>query len=134
MCCHVPCNTGACLPAKVSSGAAMCQMDLNLASLIGRAPTPSRVPWLRTLPACKVGLRCTTCPTASDPASLQGRASERCVSCSSGSCLLQGRAPKRRVSYGSGSCLPTRRVSVPPLHTLRFSVDRGPQIYKERPS
>jgi hypothetical protein len=121
-------------PAKVGSGAAMCQVDLDLASLIGRALTLSRVPWLRPLPACKVGLRCTTCPTALDPASLQGRTLEHRVFCSSGSCLLQGRAPERRVSYGSGSCLPTMRVSVPPLHTLRFFVDRGPQIYKERPS
>jgi hypothetical protein len=106
---HVPCSAGPCLLAEVGSEAVMCPVALDAASLIGRAPAPPRVPWLRTPPPCKGGLRCTTCPTTPDPSSLEGRALER------------------RVSNGSGSCLPAGRVAVPPPHAQRFPMDRGPQ-------
>jgi hypothetical protein len=98
---HVRCSTGPCLPAKVGSSTVTCPMAPNPAFLIGRAPAPPRVPWLRSPPPCKGGLPCATCLTAPDPASLQGRAPVRHVSCSSGSCLLAG----------EGSGLP---------HVLRF--------------
>jgi hypothetical protein len=35
---HMPCSTGPCLPVEVGSGAVMCPVALDLASLIGRAP------------------------------------------------------------------------------------------------
>jgi hypothetical protein len=86
-CCHVPCNTGPCLPAKVGSGAATCPVALNPAFLIGRPPAPPRVPWLRTPPPYKGELRCVTCTVAPDPI------------------FLQRRTPMHHVSYSSGSCL-----------------------------
>jgi hypothetical protein len=172
---HVSCSTGPCLPAEVGSGAATCPVALDLASLIGRAPAQPRVPWLWTrlparlgsgasrvlqlwiLPPCKRGLRCTTCHTAPDPVSLQGRALERHVYRGSGSRLLarersgapcvlqlrilppcrgglwsaacptapdpasmQGRAPERCVSYSSGSCLPVEDSRAPRVLRLRI--------------
>jgi hypothetical protein len=43
----MPCSTRPYLPVKVSSGAVTCPMASDLASPIGRAPTPPCVPWLR---------------------------------------------------------------------------------------
>jgi hypothetical protein len=74
-----------------------------------RAPTPPRVPWLQTPPPYKGGLRCTMCPKALDPASLQRR------------------APEHRVSYSFGSYLHIGRAPLPSPHAMRFHVDRGPQ-------
>jgi hypothetical protein len=68
--CHVPYITGPCLPVEVGSGAITCLLVPDLASLIGRASAPPRVLWLLTLPPYKGGLRCATCPTALDSASL----------------------------------------------------------------
>jgi hypothetical protein len=68
---HMPCSTRPYLAAKVGSRIATCLVALDPTSLIGRAPTPSYVPWLRTLP-------------------LQGRTPVHHVSYSSGSCLLVG--------------------------------------------
>jgi hypothetical protein len=90
VCTHVPCSTGLCLPIKVGSGAAMCPVAPDPAFLIGRAPTPPRVPWLWTPPPYNEVLRCTTYPTTPDPAFLHGRAPVRHVSCSSRSCLPVG--------------------------------------------
>jgi hypothetical protein len=73
-CCHVPCSTEPYPPVKVGSGATTCPVAPDPASMIGRAPTPPRVPWLRIPHPYKGGLRCATCPTAPDPVSLQGRA------------------------------------------------------------
>jgi hypothetical protein len=87
---HVTYSTRRCLPVKVGSRVATCPVTLDPTFLIGRAPTPSCVLWLRTLPPYNEGLRCPTCPTAPDPASLQERAPVRHVSCSSGSYLLTG--------------------------------------------
>jgi hypothetical protein len=84
--CHVPSGSGSRLPDRKDSSATMCTVD------------PYPAPYKRWL-------RCTTCPTTSDPTSLEGR------------------APERHVSYGSRSCLPTGRVLVPPPHALRFPVD-----------
>jgi hypothetical protein len=87
---HMPCSTGPCLPVEVGSGAVMCPVALDLASLIGRAPVchvsyssgsclptgeGSRAPCvlqLQILPPYGGGLWSTTCPTAPDSASLLG--------------------------------------------------------------
>jgi hypothetical protein len=158
--CHVSYGSGSCLPARESSDVphalqlqilppcreglqcAMCPTALDPASLQGRAPVchvcysfrsclptgeGSGAPCvlqLRILRPCRRGLRSTACPTTLDPASLQWRAPERRVCRGSGSV---GSAPERPVSHDSGSCLPTGRTPVPPLHALRFHVDRGPQ-------
>jgi hypothetical protein len=80
-------------PYSEGSDAAMCPAALDPASLLGRAPMLPRVLRLRILPPCLRGLRCchmscgfgsylparegsdaATCPTASGPASLLGRA------------------------------------------------------------
>jgi hypothetical protein len=45
---YVPCSTGSYLPAKVGSEAATCSVAPDPASLIERALTSSRVPWLQT--------------------------------------------------------------------------------------
>jgi hypothetical protein len=81
------------LPARDSSGATLCPVALDPASLLGRASALPQVPWLRILPPYLGGLRryhishgfgsclptregsgIVTCPTAPDPASLLGRA------------------------------------------------------------
>jgi hypothetical protein len=90
----MPYGTGACLPAKVGSGATTCPVAPDPAFPIRRAPAPhvyhgSGVPcvlqlWilppsregsgapcilqLHILPPCKGGLWSATCPTAPDPA------------------------------------------------------------------
>jgi ribonuclease HI len=46
--CHMSYSTGPCLQAKVGSGGATCLAAPEPASLIGRALTPPRVPWLWT--------------------------------------------------------------------------------------
>jgi hypothetical protein len=94
----MPYGTGACLPAKVGSGATTCPVAPDPAFPIRRAPAPhvyhgSGVPcvlqlWilppsregsgapcilqLHILPPCKGGLWSATCPTAPDPSSLSG--------------------------------------------------------------
>jgi hypothetical protein len=130
---HVSSGSRSRLPDRVGSETAMCPVALDLAFLQGRAPVRHLSYSSRSyLPAGEgFGAPCVlqlwilhpagegfrvTCPTVLDPASLQGRALEH------------------RVCYGSESCLPTGRASVPPPRALRFPVDRGPQIYKERPS
>jgi hypothetical protein len=118
---HVPYSTEPCLPAKVCSGAAMCLVGPDAALLIGRYPVPPRVSCLRTPPPCKGGLRCTTCPTDLDHASLQGRAPVCHVSCSSGYCLPVGegsdlpRVLRLRIlpSYREGSGAATACPVVP---------------------
>jgi polyferredoxin len=93
---HMPCSTGPCHPTKAGSEAATCSVAPDLTFLIGSASAPPRVPQLQTLSSCKGGLRCATCHTALDHASLQGR------------------APLRHVSYSSRSCLPAREGSGAP--------------------
>jgi hypothetical protein len=87
----VSCGTKGCLLVGVGSGAATCPVTLNLASLLGWAPVPPCVLWPRTLPPywgwlwphpmsygpgpylpARVGSGTTTCPVASDLASLLG--------------------------------------------------------------
>jgi hypothetical protein len=78
-----------------------------------RTPTLPRVPWLWTLPPCRGGLWCTTCHIALDPTSLQGRALER------------------RVSHSSGSCLPSGRAPMLSPHAMKSPVGHGPQAYRK---
>jgi hypothetical protein len=78
----------------VLSQVAMCPVAPDLASLLGRAPTLPRVPWLQTPPPFSKGLRCchvshsfeprilaqegsgaATCSLVLDPASLRGSGS-----------------------------------------------------------
>jgi hypothetical protein len=47
--------TEPCLSAKVGSRAVMCPVVPDPASLIGRAPAPLCLQWLRTLPPCREG-------------------------------------------------------------------------------
>jgi hypothetical protein len=129
---HVPNNTGLYLPAEVGSGAATCPVTPDLASLIGRAPAQPRVPWLRTrlparvssgasrvlqlriMPPCKGGLRCVTCPTVLDSASLQGRALEHHV--------YRGSGPRLPAREGSGApCVLQLRI-LPPCRGGLWSV------------
>jgi hypothetical protein len=91
--CHMPRSSGPCLAAREGSSAATCSVASDPASMLGRVPVLSCVPWLWTLPPCLEGLqRChvpcgfgsclpaqegsgaATCPATSDPASLLGRA------------------------------------------------------------
>jgi hypothetical protein len=69
-CHHVSYSTGPYLLAKVGSGAVMCLVAPYATFLIGRALVPPCVPWLRTPPPCRGGLRCTMCPTALDHTSV----------------------------------------------------------------
>jgi hypothetical protein len=80
------------LPDRKGSGAAMCTVALDPASLQGTresigVPCALR---LQILPPCKGGLQCATCPAAPDPASVQGRALMCHVSYNSRSCLSVG--------------------------------------------
>jgi hypothetical protein len=106
-CHHVPYSNCSSLPVTVGSRAATCPVAPDPASLIGRAPMPSCVPWLRTLPSYRRGLQWVMCHIALDPAFLQGRDLEH-----------------HRMSCGS--CLPTWRALVPLPHALRSPMGRGP--------
>jgi hypothetical protein len=55
--CHVSYGSRPCLPAEVSSGAAMCPMPSDLTSRLRWVLTLPRVIWLRTLPPDRGGLR-----------------------------------------------------------------------------
>jgi hypothetical protein len=91
--CHMPYSAGSCLPAREGSSAATSHVAPNPASLLVRALTLPRVPWLWILHPYSGGLRrchlscnsgshlttregfgAATCPTALNPASLLGRA------------------------------------------------------------
>jgi hypothetical protein len=67
MYCHIPYSYGSHLPTREGFGATTCFMASDHASLHGRAPTLSRVPWLWTLPPCSGGLRCCHVPHGSGP-------------------------------------------------------------------
>jgi hypothetical protein len=56
-CYHVPRSSRPCLPAREDSGAVMCPVDPDPASLLERALTLPRAPRLRTPPPCLRGLR-----------------------------------------------------------------------------
>jgi hypothetical protein len=90
---HVSCSSGPCLPIKMDSGTAMCPTTLNLTSLSRWAPALPRVPRPCTSPPDRDGIWChhvsrgsrpchpteessgaVTCPMASDPTSMRGRA------------------------------------------------------------
>jgi hypothetical protein len=91
--CHVPYDSGPCLPAEAGSSTATCPMALDPASLLERASVLPHVTRLRIPPSCLGGLRCchvshgsrpclpalegsgaAMCPTAPNLASLFGRA------------------------------------------------------------
>jgi hypothetical protein len=78
-CRHMSCGTGPCLPAKVCSEATTRPVTPDSASLIGRAPMPPSVSWLRT----------------------RWEGSDVPPSCGSGSCLHTGRAPGCHASCDS---------------------------------
>jgi hypothetical protein len=92
-CCHVSHGSGPRLSTQEGSGAAMCRMTPDPASLLGRAlvlphapwlqipppylggaPVLSRVTRLRPPPPCSGGLQCYYVPMSLYPASLLGRA------------------------------------------------------------
>jgi hypothetical protein len=60
--CYMSRGSGPRLPAREGSGAATCTMAPNPASLLGRAPTPPRVPRHRTLPPYREGSGAVTRP------------------------------------------------------------------------
>jgi hypothetical protein len=60
--CHVSSGFEPHLPAREGSGAAMCTMALDPASLLGRALEPPRGQRLRTLPPCREGSSAATHP------------------------------------------------------------------------
>jgi hypothetical protein len=55
-------GSGPRLPAREGSGVSTCHTALGPVSLLRRAPTLPRVPWLRTLPPCSGGSDAVTCP------------------------------------------------------------------------
>jgi hypothetical protein len=67
---HVPCSTRPCLFTKAGSGASMCPVAPDPASLLGRAPVPPCIPRLRALPPYQEVCGTTMRLMASDPASL----------------------------------------------------------------
>jgi hypothetical protein len=64
---HVSRSSGPCLPALEGSGATMCFVAPDLASLLRRAPVLPRVPWLRTPPLRWGGLQCCHVSHGSEP-------------------------------------------------------------------
>jgi hypothetical protein len=52
------------LSAQEESGATMCPTAPDATSLLGRAPEPPSVPWLRIPPARSGGLSAVVCPAA----------------------------------------------------------------------
>jgi hypothetical protein len=117
----MPCSTGPCLPAKVAFRTTTCLVAVDPAFQIRRAPTPPRVPWLQIQVPYKGGLWCIMCPTSPDPASLQGRAPVRHMSCSFGSCLPVREGSDAHVYYSSGSYLPAGDGFGAP-HVIRLQI------------
>jgi hypothetical protein len=115
-CCYVSYDFGPRLPTEVGSGAAMCPMASNPASLSRWVPVLPCALWLWTPSPCRGGLRC--CHVSS------------------------GSGPHLPIEVGSDAAacpiamdLASRPRRVPVLsHVSRFPKDRVPHIYKERSS